>query len=369
MPRERTGCVVKRKGKIWARISYTDENGKRRELLRVAVDRADARRKLKLLREELDHPTARREASIDGSKMTFAELADAFTADRITEPVYQGDRKLSGMRSYKNALGFLKPLRSFFGTKKIREISAADLEAYKLLRLRTPRQRDGKERTITSCNRELSLARRIFNWSKRRGFLAVNPFDNTENLISPADEVKRNRVLSFEEEARLLSVCVGKREHLRACILVATTSGLRKNEQFTLVWSDVSLKEHLIHLKSYNSKTAKARIVPISEQAAMLLEQMRGDAPDDALVFTCGDIKRSFATACRLAGIQDLHWHDLRHTFATRLAAENVPLSIVAGLLGHSGLNLVLRYANTTKEHVAKAAEVMNRLHRQQHGE
>lgn len=330
--------------------------------MRRAVDREDARRILKQLNEELDQPTERRKTALESARMTFSELADLYKQAKITPAQYHNDRKIGGMRSYKSALSFLKALVEFFGKQRIREITAVDLERYRTQRLRTPTKRG--VRSITSVNKELGLLRAVFNWSKRRGFLSTNPFDNAESLISPADEVKRDRLITKEEEERLLAVCIGEREHLRACIIAATDTGLRKNEMLTLKWEDVFLSERLISLKAFNSKTAKARVVPITERLANELQRLRNGAPDDALVFTCGDIKRSFKTACRLANIQDLHWHDLRHVFASRLASENLPISIVSSLLGHSSLTTTARYLNTKREDLTRAAEVMNRLHR-----
>jgi integrase len=361
MPKDRKGFVVKKQGKLYARICYTDEQGKSRELMRRAVDREDARRILKQLNEELDQPTELRKTALDSARMTFAELADLYKQTKLTPAQYHTARKIGGMRSYKSALSFLKALVEFFGKQRIREITANDLESYRLLRLRTPTKRG--VRSITSVNRELGLLRAMLNHAKRCGFLSVNPFNNAPSgIISPSDETKRSRVLSREEEARLLSVCIGKREHLHACIIAAIDTGLRKNELFTLVWSDVFLLTKTIRLRAFNSKTAKSRTVPITDRLAIELERLKSGVLDDTLVFTCGDVKRSFTTACRLAGIEDLRFHDLRHTFATRLAQAGIPLTELARLLGHSSLQMTFRYSNATAETVTRAASILNSL-------
>lgn len=362
MARERTGFIVKRSGKLYVRICYTDAEGKRRELMRRAEDRATAKTLLKKLIDQLDQPATTREQRIEGDKLTFAELADIYEERRITEPQYQGDRKVSGMRSWKRQLSFLKVLRQYFGKKRIREITLSDLEQFKRLRLKTPTRR-GSERSFAHVNRELSLLRTMLAYATRQDWIQASPFEKSESLISHADEVKRDRVLSFEEEARLLAVCVEKREHLRICIIAAVDTGLRKNELFTLVWGDVFLLTRTIQLKAFNSKTAKPRVVPISERLAVELEKLKKDVSDDnELVFACGDIKRSFATACRLADIHTLRWHDLRHSFASRLAAAGVPLTDIARLLGHATVAMTFRYSNQTAETLTKAAAVLNSL-------
>lgn len=360
MAKERAGFIVKRNGRIYVRVSYTDASGKRRELMRRAENRPEAKKLLKKLLSELDAPN--REQRIEGDKMTFNQLAEIFKARRIIAPQYQGDRKIAGMRSYKRQLGFLKPLVAQFGKRLLRDITPADLEAYKLARLKTPTRRGDGVRSIAHVNRELSLMRSTLNYARRQGWLSVNPFEQSESLISPADEVKRDRVLSLEEEARLLAVCVDKREHLRALLIAAVDTGMRRGEMLQLNWRDVDLQSRIIRLRSLTTKTAKARELPITDRLAIELERLKTSVSDCALVFTCGDVKRSFATACGLAGIDNLRWHDLRHTFATRLVQRNLPLSEVARLLGHSSLQMTYRYSNATAETVNRAAVILNDL-------
>lgn len=364
MARERTGFIVKRNGKIYARISYTDSEGKRHELMRRADDRAVAKKLLKRLIAELDQPEAIREKRIEGEKLTFTEFADLYQERRIIAPEYQGDRKIAGMRSWKRQLSFLKVLRQHFGKKRIREITPSDLEGFKKLRLSTI-TRTGKERSFAHVNRELSLLRAMLNFAKRSGWIHSNPFDHSEALISHADEVKRDRVLTRSEEDRLLSVCIGKREHLRALIIAAADTGCRRGELFSLKWSDVDLIARVIRLRAFTTKTAKSREVPVTERLAIELERLKGGVSEDALVFTCGDVKRSFATACRLASISDLHFHDLRHTFATRLAQLNLPLTELARLLGHASLQMTYRYSNATAETVSRAASLLDGLNKE----
>jgi integrase len=86
---------------------------------------------------------------------------------------------------------------------------------------------------------------------------------------------------------------------------------------------------------------------------------IRGDGyvfinPDRAMPYT--DIKKAFSTACRLVGIRKLHWHDLRHTFGTRLAEAECSEATIADLMGHSDPQTTRRYTHTTDR--AKRAAV-----------
>jgi integrase len=308
MAKERTGFVVKRDGKFYARISYTDANGKRRELMRKAEDKPAAKKLLKELTKQLDQPDTARQQRIEGDKLTFAQLADQYQEARIIPPQYQGDKKIAGLRSWKHLLSLLKALRNHFGKKRVREITVADLEAFKRALLKTP-TRYGRERSIANVNRELALLRAMLNYAKRQGWIQLNPFENGDDLVSQAHENKRDKILSAFEEEKLLAVCVDKRTHLRPLIIAALDTGCRRGELFSLKWSDVDLAARVIRLRAFTTKTAKSREVPITHRLAIELERLKSDVSDDTLVFTCGDVKRSFATACRLAGIEGLHFH------------------------------------------------------------
>src|SRR6476620_6722915 len=102
-------------------------------------------------------------------------------------------------------------------------------------------------------------------------------------------------------------------------------TGMRRGDLFNLTWERIDFQRGLIYVP--NSKTGRDYSVPMNEDVrTMLLEfrrNIRGDGyvfinPDTAKPYT--DVKKAFETACRLAGIHNLHWHDLRHTFGTRLA-------------------------------------------------
>ena len=73
---------------------------------------------------------------------------------------------------------------------------------------------------------------------------------------------------------------------------------------------------------------------------------------------TLGSIKRSFSTACKRAGISDFRIHDLRHTFASWLVTEGVPLLEVSRLLGHSTVKMTERYAHLAPDNLESAVTI-----------
>jgi integrase len=372
MPKERTGSIVERDGRIYVRVSYTDAAGKKRELMRRAADRTDARKIIKQLLGTLDQSGAR---GIDGERMTFAELADIFRERRLIPARYVGEgdaaKKAAGMRNWKSPRFFLRPLTEHFGRKRLRDITPADIEAFKLLRLDTP-TKAGTPRTVAAVNRELQLMRTALRYAVRQGWLTRSPFDssaNGERLIDVSAENRRERVLSLEEEARLLAAIDAEplRAHLRPLIVAAVDTAARRNELLTLAWRDVDLPRGVITVRAINAKTGRARTLPITPRLADELERLRpADARPGDLVFGgLKNVKRSFGTACRVAGIGDLHFHDLRHTAITRMVRAGVNPGEAMKVSGHSELATFLRYLNPEGDALRAVADALAALHRQ----
>lgn len=99
------------------------------------------------------------------------------------------------------------------------------------------------------------------------------PFEMGSPLISKADETKRDRVMTRDEEDKLLAVCVEKRSHPRPLIIAAVDTGCRRGELLTLTWEDVDFPASVINIKAFNTKTARGRQVFITDRL--------GDDPDN----------------------------------------------------------------------------------------
>lgn len=204
----------------YARIIRTGNNGKKKEYTAKAESKSHAKR----LRDELsDSFKERGEQAIEGNKMTFLQLADQYQQKRLYEAVYQGEgknrRKIGGLRSLKPVLNYLEVLKGFYGTKLLRNITHSDIEQFKINRLKTPSRRG--ERSIGDVNRSLALLKTMMKFAVQNKWIAQSAFEMGQSLISVADEIKRERVLSIEEEERLLLACYGRRSHLKPLIIIA----------------------------------------------------------------------------------------------------------------------------------------------------
>jgi integrase len=144
--------------------------------------------------------------------------------------------------------------------------------------------------------------------------------------------------------------------HLRPILVALLNTGMRKGEALGLRWDDVDLVKGFIHIS--DSKSGKSRNIPMNAAVFMMLRELRENCRPDGHVFGgVKEIKRSFHTACRRAGIKGVRVHDLRHTCASRLVQLGVDLVTVSRLLGHSSITMTMRYAHPTPENMRRAME------------
>jgi integrase len=361
---------------VWvARLSWRDpETKKLVSKRRFGKDRAHAERLLEeLIREhrgaDVDQPAV---TVTEPSLTTFRQLARAYEDHKVTAPKYRGDRKVSGMRSERTVRLRIKVLRDYFRDQLVSTITVAAVEKFRNARLDTP-TKNGTERTIAAVNRELEVLRAILRYARNEGIIQASPFERASTpLISKADETKRTRVLSPEEETRLLEACQQpRRKHLYPIVVAALDTGARKGELLALRWSDINALERRITLRAMTTKTMQTRIVPLSGRFLTALYLMygkvekgkdRGGLPvNDAPVFNLRKFQNGWDAACEDAGIEDLRFHDLRATFATRLIARGMPLEEVSKITGHTQLStLYAHYIRNTSDAVSRATRLLD---------
>lgn len=361
MPRIRKGAIVEKNGKVYARVRYTAEDGKRKDLWLQAKNKTHAQ---EIIQDKIKELKEHGEKTVDASRMTFGELADYFEKNFLISAEYVDGRKIAGRRSVKGLKEQVSIMKCFFNNKPLRSISYGDLWRFKLQRLRTPTKRSEGTRAIASVHRELALLRRMLNIAVREQWLIKNPFSLGESLISPADEKKRERILTREEERMLLNACdQPKCKHLKAIIICALDSGMRQGEILKLKWADIDFESMLITVRAFNTKTMKERTVAITTRLKLELELLWNSSTKnvDDLVFGYSDnVKNSFTTVREKAKLCDVRFHDLRHTHATRLDDLGFSLAKIANQLGHTQFQTTLRYVNRDKSAVKQVASALD---------
>lgn len=403
----------------YARVTYTDDGGKRKNVKQRAENKTAAKEAVKHIIRDLDDNGER---SRDAARMTFAHLADYYKENYLTEPEYVDGRKVAGLRSYYGVGIRLQMLKDYFGRFKLRSLTHGDLKKFRTHRLKTPTRsgfhvlvvftdakqnrreerrnaesreqaggiasriierlsgrkgisivekriemKPGGQRSITTVNRELQVLRRALNVALSNGWIKHNPFDMGDALITPGDERKRERILTRNEEDRLLAACAGRRAHLRPIIICALDTGMRKGEILKLVPSDLDFEDMVINVRAFNTKTMRKRQVAMSKRLALELEALCAKLPDgeDVPVFGINDdFKKAFNSVRKEAGLLDLRFHDLRHTHATRLVTAHMPLSEVGRVLGHTQANTTFRYVNANVETARRAAALIDEFNK-----
>jgi integrase len=230
-----------------------------------------------------------------------------------------------------------------------------DLASDQIDRFVQERQSEGVR--PATINRDLAVLRRMLKLAQKRRYLVRNPFDQVE-MLNETRGRRQARILTFEEERRLMSA-IPPNSYLRPLLVLLIETGLRVfREALPLKWEDIDFQNHVLHVRS--SKTAAGeRLVPLSQYCeSTLLQWHQLLAGTFQYVFPNArkvnaplrDIHRSWKDLLMRAKIPDTWLHDLRATFATRLSACGLSTFQIAQLLGHSSGRIIAVYAKSFDE-------------------
>jgi integrase len=214
----------------------------------------------------------------------------------------------------------------------------------------------------------------VFKAARRWGWVKNNPVRDVER---PGQGKGRVRFLDDDERTRLLAACKESRyPYLYLIVMLALSTGMRKEEILSLKWRNVELDRECIILEK--TKNGDRRNVPVKGDALALLKQhakiRRLDTeflfpgekaspqkeckavPANARHF---DITAAWNAARREAKLTDFRFHDLRHTTASYLAMNGATIVDIAAVLGHRGVATTQRYTHLGQSHVADTVESM----------
>ena len=257
--------------------------------------------------------------------MPFAELYARFLAEGDVKPHHIDRAK------------FLVP---YFAETPIGQITKNDI-----LRYRKDRQADylarlGKQLSETTINRDIEVLRHILYWAVEEGFLPANPI---ARVRMARERGKRRPVLPVADELKLLAACS---PHLRAIAITALDTGMRRGELLGQLWQDLDFDRKVISVSHSKTPQGEHRLLPMTSRVSSLFGEMRNALLEEHLepagpIFTYDGqplrrIKTAWLGAIRRAGIARLRFHDLRHTFNSRLADLGVIADIRKELMGHS---------------------------------
>ena len=309
-------------------------------------------------------------------KLTFGRFLD----DKYT-PWLIANLKRGGEEAVRLRQNFKE-----FADKDLLDVNSWLIEKWKSKRLKN----GINPKTI---NRDLAPLKTAFSRAMKWGFINVNPLLDV-GLCKVEDELLV-RYLSHDEEARLRNALnsrdikirtgrinankwrvarkyrlkpelsdQGYVDHLEPMVILSLNTGLRRGEILSMEWGDVNFSKKQIMIRARNAKSRKMRYIPLNEEAYNVLQKWEpNESNRTGLVFPSKNkkpfvsIKKAWLKILMDAGIQEFRWHDLRHTFASKLVMAGVDLNTVRELLGHADLKMTLRYAHLAPEHMSKAVD------------
>ncbi|MFK1070859.1 tyrosine-type recombinase/integrase [Pseudomonas aeruginosa] len=355
---------------------------KKRTLGRVGVLTLDQARKeaLQYLAEAREHgePLAVTQGRRSANSLSLRGFIDDHYAPWMATNLKSADKTLNLLN-----VGFA----SIMG-KRLNEISQRDLESQRMAWLKAGN-------TDSTANRKMASMRGALSRAIEWGFLTEHPMTRLKQLKT--DRKGRIRYLLPDEEARLRQALDDRQEtiraerdsankwreerhkahlpdlkgiafpdHLKPLVLLSLNTGMRRGEVFNLTWADIDLKNKLITVEGDTSKSGQTRHIPMNKETVATIEGWKKQHPrNSGYVFPGKDgnrldnVKKSWDGLLKLARIEGFRWHDLRHTFASKLVMAGVPLNTVRDLLGHSDLAMTLRYAHLAPDSKAAAVELI----------
>jgi integrase len=261
-------------------------------------------------------------------------------------------------------------LLRFFGDTAIDKITPEEVERFKTTRageFKTARSKKGRVQTKrkvrpATVNRELACLKALFNFAIKADVLAKNPVSGVKFL---AENNQQTRVLSHTEERDYFAKASPLLRDIARLIL---ETGMRPEEVYTLRPENVDLVRKTLQVP--RGKTAAARRLLSLTSGALEVLRRRMTGLETPFVFPCESdstrpipkVNNAHDKAVKESGIAPLRLYDLRHTWATRAAMSGIDLVTLAAMLGHSRIQMVLRYAHPTQAHQMKAMEQLERF-------
>lgn len=238
------------------------------------------------------------------------------------------------------------------------KIDLVMVEEYKIWR-----QRQGV--SLVTINKELRFLLTLINRAVEFKWIQGHELYRRPILVKGVRS-ERLRYLTEEEEARLLSVI--EDPLLKDIVIFALNTGLRKSEILNLRWDEVDLNLKCIVLGAERTKSKRRHILPLNRNALEVIErrlmEMREGCPyvfhREGRQIKC--FKRAFRSALKRAGIKDFRFHDLRHTFASRLIQRGVDLYVIKHLLNHADITTTQKYAHLKLDNMRSAVEVLEKV-------
>src|SRR5580704_2750238 len=309
---------------------------------KTAAQRAEAKRKVDLL----DRRTG------------FTKLKVAPKFDEFAEQFLEWSKGQHRPKTQELHSGNCGALKRFFRGKWMDEITHGMVEDFKLARIREKRwgKQKGIAVSVVTVNRALSTLRLMYNYAERCGFQVSNPVKHVEFFR----ETGRTRIISLEEE---LAYMAAASQTLKDIARIMLDTGMRPEEVFRIERTNIDLAQRTI-MNPFGKTRAARRKLTMTEEDWWIMKKRAGSS-DSVYVFPSpdnperpiGSVRKAHDGAIRRAKIKPaFRLYDLRHTYASRAVMAGVDLPTLGALLGHTTIQMTMRYVHPAEEHKREAA-------------
>lgn len=263
------------------------------------------------------------------------------------------------------------------GRLRLDQVTYAAIEDFKLALAQTPintgktyvgvklETKSTKTLSAKSINNVLTVLRRMLVVARKRGLIESVPDFEWLKRDQPEFDF-----LDFNEAERLLAAAHGE---CRTMILTALRTGMRHGELIGLRWDDVDLvtgritvRQNVVNGKIGTPKSGKPREIPLGIEVRTALKEHRHLRGPLVFCDITGELLGTVDTrlplwrACKKAGLRQIGWHALRHSFASHLVMRGASLKAVQELLGHSSIQMTMRYAHLAPEVVNETVGLLD---------
>jgi integrase len=245
--------------------------------------------------------------------------------------------------------------RSFLGAKRVRNVTSVDIATYRDMRLAEINPRTGRTIATSTVRLELSLLSNFFaiaiiEW----GIADDNP---VTRVRKPKPPPGRDRRLTAREDRQILRYAhAHSNSQLYSIVVLALETAMRQGEILAMRWEFVNLKSRVVRLPE--TKNGSKRDVPLSIAARDALVRLGTQSSGRVFAYTAAGIKSTWKFMVNKLGIEDLHFHDLRHEAISRLfELGTMDIMEISAISGHKSLAMLKRYTHLRAQRLVRKLE------------
>jgi integrase len=319
---------------------------------------------------------------IEAAYRTALAKGDVGITERKTVPAFRvamsdflqwsalSHKKPTHTRYKTSSVALLKHFRDSaldkIGPEEVERFKTTRAGEYKTVRGEGKRIKTNKRLRPATVNRELACLKALFNFVIKADLVAKNPVSRVKML---AENNLQTRVLSFTEQHGYLAKATPVLRDVATMIL---ETGMRPEEVYTLRPENVDLVKGYLQVPHGKTAAARRRLRLTAPAREVLSGRM--SATESPYMFPCESdpsrpipkVNNAHDRAVRDSKVAPFRLYDLRHTWATRAAMSGIDLVTLAAMLGHSRIQMVLRYAHPTQEHQSSAMERLEQYNAKQ---